>query len=195
MGGFVLLNGVGATLVFALFFLAGCLASQAGPQTGQGVVEADSSACDLSFERGLKIGQVPTDFSLFSTDGRNVTLSGFCGSGKLLIVNFYASWCPFCPEEMRAFQKEFVKRQGQIDVLAINLQEDAKVAGDFARAQGATYTVLLDPDSQARRVFQVRSPPVTYFINSSGVIVEKRLGPLLEEEITEKIDSLLEGGA
>jgi len=134
---------------------------------------------------GIDIGKISSDFELESLDGRKVRLSDY--RGKNIILNFWASWCPPCREEMSEFQKIYSENKDKIVVLGVNLQESKDNAEAFVKKLGITFPILLDPNAQVKDRYNVFTQPVTYFIDENGQIVDKKLGPLTAEEINEKI--------
>lgn len=137
---------------------------------------------------GNSVGDTAPDFTLMTLDGEAVSLSGF--RGQDVIVNFWATWCPFCVDEMPEFQRAMEQNENLV-VLGVNLQEtDIANMKRFVQDLGVTYPLLLDPDAAVRRDYNVFTQPVTYFINENGVITERKFGPLTEEEIREKAGAL-----
>ncbi len=78
-----------------------------------------------------------------------------------------------------------------IVVLGVNLQEDSAPIKKFLDEYKITFPILLDPDAEIKKLYNVITQPVSYFINKDGVIVDKKQGPLTPEEINEKVDKLL----
>ena len=127
--------------------------------------------------------------SLF--DGGTVTLSNF--KGKLLVLNFWASWCPPCVAEMPAVQRAWEKYSKKgVNFLAIATEDTRKDAVNFLRANKIRFPVAYDEDSDAiLRKYQGRGLPSTYFINRHGVVVDRHTGYISEELLTKKLDRLL----
>jgi peroxiredoxin len=134
---------------------------------------------------GISIGKTAPDFELQSLEGESVKLSDF--SGKNVVLNFWASWCPPCREEMPEFQVIYAENQEKLVFIGVNLQESRENAESFVEKLGITFPILLDPDAQVKEMYNVFTQPVTYFIDSNGKIVDKKFGPLTSEEINEKI--------
>lgn len=126
------------------------------------------------------------DFTLQTPDGRSVSLSEF--HGKSLIINFWASWCPFCVDEMPLLER--VAKENNAQLIFINLQESRETAMNFANKLGIQSPIVLDPDADVKKKYNVFTQPVTYFIDANGVIADKKFGPLTEEELLQKIGSL-----
>lgn len=143
---------------------------------------------------GTKVGDLAPDITLTDIDGNPTSISDYRGE-KHLVLNFWASWCPPCREEMPAFEALYQENNQELAVVGINLQEDLEPIRSFLTENDITFPILLDPNSEAKRLYNVITQPVTYFINKEGVIVDKKLGPLTVGEINEKVGSLLESKA
>jgi len=134
---------------------------------------------------GISIGKTAPDFELRDLSGKNTKLSDF--RGKNIILNFWASWCPPCREEMPEFQRIYAENPESLVVIGVNLQESKENAEAFVKKLGITFPILLDPNAQVRDLYNVFTQPVTYFIDANGKIVDKKFGPLTTEEINEKL--------
>src|SRR3989338_5641489 len=134
---------------------------------------------------GITIGKNAPDFELETLEGKRAKLSDY--RGKKVILNFWASWCPPCREEMPEFQRIYSENQDKIVVLGVNLQESKENAELFVKKLGITFPILLDPNAQVKDMYNVFTQPVAYFIDSNGKIVDKKFGPLTNEEINVKI--------
>ncbi len=134
---------------------------------------------------GISIGKIAPDFELGALDGHAVKLSDY--RGKNIVLNFWASWCPPCREEMPEFQRVYTENPESLVVIGVNLQESKENAESFVEKLGITFPILLDPNAQAKDMYNVFTQPVTYFIDGNGEIVDKKFGPLTSEEIDEKI--------
>ena len=134
---------------------------------------------------GITIGKTAPDFELETLEGKKAKLSDY--RGKKVILNFWASWCPPCREEMPEFQRIYSENKDKLVVVGVNLQESRENAEAFIEKLSITFPILLDPNSQVKDMYNVFTQPVTYFIDESGKIVDKKFGPLTSEEIDEKI--------
>jgi cytochrome c biogenesis protein CcmG/thiol:disulfide interchange protein DsbE len=136
-------------------------------------------------------GFVAPDFTLEMLDGSETTLSDLQGQGVL--INFWATWCPQCRDEMPAIQEvyEQYRDQGFI-VLAVNVREgDAQVKG-FIEQTELTFPILMDPDGTVGDRYGVRSIPTTFFVDHSGVIRDIVVGgPMSRALIESKVTDLL----
>ena len=141
-------------------------------------------------------GFLAADFDLSTTAGSAVRLSSL--SGKVVILNFWASWCTPCQAEMPALQSVYEKYSDSgLVILAVNstIQDDPRSAEEFALQKALTFPVLLDTSGAATRLYQVRALPTTFFIDQSGIIREMAFGgPLSETYLLSQVESLLSGG-
>jgi len=138
---------------------------------------------------GLDIGNLAPDFILQSVGGNNIQLSSFRGK-KAVVVNFWATWCPPCREEMPYFEDIFVDNKKELEILGVNLQESERAISNFISEIPVTYNLLLDPDADVKALYNVFTQPVTYFVDKSGLIVDKKFGPLTPKEIEDKFGKL-----
>jgi peroxiredoxin len=133
------------------------------------------------------VGMQAEDFSLIDLEGKPQSLSQY--RGKIVLVNFWATWCKPCTTEMPAMQSSFDKlRDKGFVVLAINeLEDDAKVR-EHIKQYGHTFPVLMDRDNKVANQFGVFGLPVSVFIDQEGRVQEYIKGGLLTEQ---KIDDVV----
>jgi peroxiredoxin len=114
-------------------------------------------------------------FELVDLDGKIHHLSDY--RGKVLVVNFWATWCPPCREEMpsmeRAWQK--MKQEGMV-MMAINVGEDEDTIFQFTANYPVTFPLLLDQDSEVVGRWGVRGLPTTYVVDPRGRVVYRAIG-------------------
>jgi thiol-disulfide isomerase/thioredoxin len=108
-------------------------------------------------------------------------------AGKPLVVNFWASWCPFCIAEMPDFQKVHESLGDKIGLLGVNEQDEPGSARELLKGTGVEYRLASDPDGKVFRFFRSTGMPTTVFIDESGVIVDKVTGPLTTETLRARI--------
>ncbi len=121
------------------------------------------------------IGQPAPDFTLVDTKGKTWALSDL--KGKVVFVNFWASWCKPCVEEMPSMQKvNEVMASNQFVMLSILNNDQPAMADSMIARVGATFPVLIDPTSYIARAYGVTGVPETYIIDKQGVLREKFIG-------------------
>jgi peroxiredoxin len=122
--------------------------------------------------------KVAPNFELETIEDETVELSDFLGEGPVLI-NFWATWCKPCVEEMKYYQEIYDKHKADgMKMLAISEDTERSVAKvlPYIKANNYNFTVLLDPDNAVARDFYVRVVPHTYILNSEGEIVYSHSG-------------------
>jgi peroxiredoxin len=114
-------------------------------------------------------GFTAPDLTLQTLDGRTATLSEL--RGQAVLINFWASWCPPCRNEMPAIQQVYEEyRDEGFTVLAINSQEQEARVSAFAEPLGLTFPILIDRDGSVFDAYQVAALPTTFFVDRAGVI-------------------------
>jgi peroxiredoxin len=130
------------------------------------------------------------DFSLRSREGRTVTLSG--QKGRVVLVNFWATWCDSCKEELPMLQALQRERGGdRFELLAVSVDENpAKAVPPFAAKRGLGFPILYG-DQKTMDAYAVRSLPTSYLIAPDGTIVRRYVGPLDARAVENDILALL----
>ena len=110
--------------------------------------------------------------------GKLVKLSDF--RGKPVVLNFWATWCSPCRQEMPEFQ-ETHERRGATDVtfLGVNFRESDDAVLFFQKQLGLTFPVVLDRQGSVAQHYGVDGFPATFFIDRDGIVRAKNLGPVL----------------
>ena len=115
-------------------------------------------------------------FTLPDLSGRKVALGDF--RGRLVFLNFFATWCVPCREEMPAMERLHRRFRGQgLVVLALSVRESAGGVAAFVQELGLSYPVLLDGEAQVAYRFGVRPIPATYLIGGDGTLRWRAFGP------------------
>jgi peroxiredoxin len=118
----------------------------------------------------------PVDFNLLDLNGKRVILSGL--KGKIVFLNFWATWCSPCREEMPSMQKLNARfKDKDFAMLAVSLKEPASVVEKFFKDYSLTFTALLDSDGELMTPYRIRGIPNTYIIDRDGTIIGKAFGP------------------
>jgi peroxiredoxin len=120
--------------------------------------------------------QIAPDFTLRALSGESVSLSQY--RGKVVFLNFWATWCPPCRAELPSMQRLNEVFAGRDFVmLAVNVEEDgAKVLPEFLRQFPHSYQILLDDGGQAQKLYGVDKFPETFVIDKQGRVVERIIG-------------------
>lgn len=138
-------------------------------------------------------GALVPDFRLLNLSGELVHLSDL---GKPAIVNFWASWCGFCIEEMPDFERVHQAVGDRVEVIGINREESLATARQFAGETGATYTLVLDLDDELGGrggPYQVVGMPTTLYVRADGTVDTVKVGFHTFEEMSELANRLIDG--
>jgi peroxiredoxin len=121
--------------------------------------------------------KAPTpDFSLSTPEGKKLSLKDF--RGKVVLLNFWASWCVPCREEMPGMEKLYQEyKQKNFVVLAIAVKDRKQDAIDFVKELKLTYPIALDPDAQVGSLYGAWGLPATYLIGPKGEGLARGWGP------------------
>ncbi len=128
-----------------------------------------------------KIGDPAPDITAMDLDGQPVKLSDL--RGRPVLVNFWASWCVPCREEMPLLRDELERHQADgLAIVGVIFKDDADPAREFAESFGATWPSVTDPDGSIARAYRVVAPPQTYFIDRAGILRSIQIGEILASD-------------
>jgi cytochrome c biogenesis protein CcmG/thiol:disulfide interchange protein DsbE len=138
-----------------------------------------------------QVGFAAPDFTLETQDGTTISLADL--RGQVVLINFWATWCPPCRAEMPAIQQVYDRyREQGFTVLAVNQQEGATQVGPFADQMGLTFPILMDRDGSVSARYQVNGLPSTFFVDRAGVVQNVTLGgPMTAAFIESQVTGLL----
>jgi peroxiredoxin len=144
-------------------------------------------AASLIFAASIKLREaVPADFSLPALDGGTIRLADF--RGKTVVLNFWASWCVPCLEEMPELESFHQNhRSGDVVIIGVNVGETPQTARAFAHKVGVTFPIALDADTSVATRYGMRGLPMTIIVGPEGFIRWKHLGQVTREMVEEQI--------
>ena len=123
-----------------------------------------------------KVGEPAPDFTLVDITGKTWTLSEL--KGQVVFVNFWATWCPPCREEMPSMQNLYsMLPKDKFKMLAILNNDDPKMADFFAKKFNITIPILDDQKNNVGPQYGLTGVPETFIIDKEGVLREKFIGP------------------
>jgi thiol-disulfide isomerase/thioredoxin len=176
--------------VFLIFPLFGIIVALSLALTGPGGLLATPPPTPTPFippDTGL-IDQPAPNFELTGLDGASYRLSSF--RGRVVFINFWATWCEPCKKELPAMQ-QFAGENDRAAVLAINVDEPVDTVQTFLTEFGATeLTVLLDPDLTAYDAYGVNRLPITFVVDPGGVIRYAHVGEITLDDLNAYRDEL-----
>lgn len=181
---FVVLLG-GAYVLYSRFsddFKQEQLSGQAASNAG----DSASSGADG------KEKQAAPDFTVYDADGNAAQLSDYIG--KPIVLNFWASWCGPCKNEMPEFNEKSIELEGKVQFLMVNMTDGSRETLDTAKAyvesEGFTFPVLYDTDIDAANTYRVYSLPTTYFIDENGGLTARASGTIDAATLQKGIDMI-----
>lgn len=133
---------------------------------------------------------VAPDFTVYDAEGKPVQLSDFLG--KPVVLNFWASWCAPCKNEMPDFQQMYEQYGDDVQFLMINLtdnvRETVESANTFITERGYSFPVFYDLDTLASTAYNIRSIPTSFFIDAEGYAIAQATGIISAENLQKGID-------
>ena len=146
--------------------------------------------CSLSFmisspaQAAAGAGPAP-NFTLKSLSGKNLKLSEM--TGNVVLINFWASWCGPCREEMPLINELSTKAGGSYHVLGIAVEDTRAAVIEYAKEAKLAFPIALDLNSTVKRAYRIFGPPATLFIDGQGIIRDVVLGPITSARVKEAI--------
>src|SRR5215510_12556280 len=129
------------------------------------------------------VGTAAIDFDLRSMDGSSVGLATF--RGKPLIMNFFATWCDPCREEMPLINELAGKAGNRFVILGIAVEDSRSAVMQYAQEARLVFPIALDLNSTVKRAYRIFGPPATFFIDDQGTIRDVVIGPITLERARE----------
>ncbi|UJL48023.1 TlpA family protein disulfide reductase [Virgibacillus sp. NKC19-16] len=157
-----------------------------------GDTNAEGTAIVPPESTGIEPGEPAPEFEMETLDGEKIALSEL--QGKKVILNFWATWCPPCREEMPEMQEFHEEYGDEVEILAVNLTDTEtrkQDVVDYINEYGYTYTIPLDTDSAVSDEYRAITVPTTYFIGTDGTIqAPRKVGPMTYDFMEETINSI-----
>ncbi len=152
------------------------------PPQNETVLTADGSETIV----GTQVGQLAPDFTTNLLDGSTISLSDY--QGKVVLLNFWATWCGPCRVEMPEFQRIYSDSDTEeFVVLAVNLMESPEQIEPYIDELGLTFPIALDTNGDHNELFGVIAYPTTYVLDANGIIRIKHAGPVNVAQVADWI--------
>jgi peroxiredoxin len=179
-------------LLFLIFPILGIVAALAiGGQRSGSAGMLVPPAVEYTPERYI-VGSPAPDFTLQTLDGQPIQLSSL--RGQWVFLNFWATWCPPCRQEMPTFQRllngGFGPVQDKVAVLAVDALESANTVSAFMNELDLSIPVALDSDGAVNRLYRVLQLPITFVVDPAGVVRYEQLGEMTPELLQKYLDQL-----
>ena len=151
-----------------------------------------ASACKTSPNEGARvapeIGAIAPTFTLQNTQGAEIDLADH--RGQVVLINFWATWCPPCRQEMPGIQAMFEAHRGDLAVLAIDNDEPLPLVLEFQDEFGLTFDILLDPAARVQTQYRIRSYPTSLFVDENGIIKFIHVGLMTESQLGDYLSQM-----
>jgi thiol-disulfide isomerase/thioredoxin len=128
-----------------------------------------------------EVSKPAPDFRLSALDGKLWQLKRL--QGHPLLINFWATWCQPCRQEMPMIEKYSQRYHPRLEVLAVNDGEATPDVQRFVNELRLTFNILLDPDVQVTDLYRIRAFPTTIFVDDTGVIRFQHVGSMTEDQL------------
>jgi thiol-disulfide isomerase/thioredoxin len=119
------------------------------------------------------------DFSLEGLNRQKISLSDL--QGKPVVLNFWATWCPPCREEMPLLASYSKLLEGKVNFIGVNYDEDAVTVQNFVTANKISFPIWLDLGGSVSDLYYVDSYPYTFFVDETGILRSQHIGQLNED--------------
>jgi peroxiredoxin len=184
-----------ATIVGVLLYIERERSSDASSDGRYGIVALPDALNTTGRSPSSDVGRAAPDFLLQTSDGGELRLSNLRGSPVL--VNFWASWCGPCREEMPDIVRAYDARAGDgLVVVGIDLQENGEAVQSFADEYGMRFPIVIDRSGQVAEAWRIGGPvegiPSSYFVDENGIVRARVFGPMNSETIEEELAKVME---
>lgn len=136
----------------------------------------------------LQINAPAPNFELQNLNGDLVNLRNF--HGRILLVNFWATWCAPCRLEMPAFQSRIDVHPDDLVVVTVNSQDTLDDIQNFMNELGLTFYALIDPDGDVHKRYMVQGFPTTYLVDRDGILRIQHIGLITDGQLDTYLSEL-----
>ena len=170
---FVVFAVIAVAIGVVFMFIPSDVSAQNNNAVSDNVVSALRSAGISTRAQGAE----PVDFTLPLLDGTDFTLSQ--QKGKVIFLNFWATWCPPCRDEMPSMEALYQRfKDSGLEIIAVNLRESSNDVNAFMNQYKLTFPAALDSRGSVGAMYNVRAIPTTYIIDRRGLIVGQLVGSI-----------------
>ena len=177
-------NSIRVTLMLLAFaLLLGAFVAAACSDSNQ---EADA----VNSPPAAKEGRLAPNFILSDLDGNEISLSNL--RGKPVIVNFWATWCPPCREEMPAIETLYQQyKYLGVEIIGIGMMENENRVREFVEEGNYNWTFAIDTKGEISWDYRVVAIPTSFFIDSQGIISSIHRGPMNTSDIEDNLKKMM----
>lgn len=137
----------------------------------------------------MQIGSIAPEFTLETLEGKIVSLEDY--RGKIVLINFWATWCPYCVKEMPDLNRLYLEnKEDNFIVLGIDVAENKSKVENFVKEGGYRFPILLDKTGKVARDYLVSGLPMSVMLDEEGRIRAIQLGMMTYPQMKEMLDSV-----
>jgi peroxiredoxin len=141
--------------------------------------------------RALTKGEQPPAFQLQKLDGEMANFPQDY-QGKVVVIRFWADWCPFCESEMQSIEPVYQAYQAKgLVILALNVRQDRDTAAEFIEKLDISYPALLDREGEVARAYGVIGLPTTFVVDREGRLHTRIIGESTAELFAQVVEGLM----
>ena len=178
----------GCVALVLLLVFAGILYRSLGSSMGSGNLGGTQPSQDQQ-QSSENAPMLAPDFTVLDGNGKEVQLSDF--RGKPVVVNFWATWCGYCVQELPAFEEVYQELGDEIHFLMVNAtdnsRETVEVAQTFMEDAGYTFPVYYDTQHSAVGTYGAYSLPMTFFFDAEGHVIAQATGAIDKDTLMQGI--------
>lgn len=137
----------------------------------------------------IAVGREAPNFTLMNLDGKEVSLEDY--RGKIVLINFWATWCVYCDREMPDIQK-LSDDNDDLVILAVDVMEDKKLVEDYIKKGGYDFEVVLDEKGDIAKTYLVSAFPTSYFVDKDGILLGGVPGMMTGPQMNEILENIRE---
>lgn len=162
-----------------------------GLRGGAGTPGSPAVAAQAGEDTGaIAVGKKAPDFTLSDPEGKKVRLADL--KGKVVVLSFWATWCPPCRMEMphlEALQKKYASKP--VKVVGVNLDVQGKALRKWMKSHKLTFTVVADTDQKVAGSYGVEGIPTLYVLDQKGIVREHNVG--FDQDMEKNLGRLIDG--
>ena len=177
-----LIQGLLLLVLFGLLVVSACIPS------AQDIITDQQSG--LPTLPAPEVGRLAPDFTLIDLEGNSVTLSDF--RGKVIFINFWASWCPPCRAEMPEIEAVYQEYKSKdVVFIGIDLLETENEVRQLVEEGGFSWTFVIDTTDEVGMNYGITVIPTTFFVDKKGIIRAVNIGAMTKRMIESQIAEIM----
>lgn len=140
-----------------------------------GMLLLATNAPSFAFSADSLIGSRAPEFAQRDINGRYVSITSL--RGKVIVLNFWATWCPPCKKEIPGLDRLYGDYRSQgLEVVAVSTDSSERGIKEFLKETPLSYRILRDGDGKISRLYGVYSLPTTFIVDRSGIVIKHFIG-------------------